>query len=82
MMPSGKAYAAGALAYSLATFNGGYLWHIVLFNEQFLNLKTWSRFDDPSSSLAMVAVALQVRTGTNSSSRYAAVEQRCSPFYL
>eukprot|EP00904_Undaria_pinnatifida_P008584 jgi/Undpi1/4856/HiC_scaffold_19.g08209.m1 len=58
-MPSGKAYAAGALAYSLATFNGGYLWHIVLFNEQFLNLKTWSRFDDPSSSLAMVAVALQ-----------------------
>lgn len=63
-MQSSKAFAAGALAYSLATFNGGYLWHIVLFNEQFLKLKTWSRFDDPDASLALVAVVLQVRAGT------------------
>lgn len=77
-MQSSKAFAAGALAYTLATFNGGYLWHIVLFNEQFLNLKTWSRFDDPDASLALVAVLLQVRAVTHSCSTLQHIALRVS----
>lgn len=54
-------FAAGMLAYMLATFNGGYVWHLVLFNEQYLSLKTWSRFDDPLMPFGVAAIGLQVR---------------------
>lgn len=54
-------FAAGVLAYMIATFNGGYLWHLVLFNEMYASLKTWTRFDDVVVPLGASAVFLQVR---------------------
>lgn len=56
-------FIAGVLAYMLATFNGGYVWHLVLFNEMYLSLKTWSRFDDVVVPLGAGAIFLQVREG-------------------
>lgn len=55
--------AAGMLAYMIATFNGGYVWHLVLFNDMYLALKTWSRFDDPVLPLGAAAICIQVREG-------------------
>ncbi|CAN0514462.1 unnamed protein product [Ectocarpus sp. 8 AP-2014] len=52
--------AAGVLAYMLATFNGGYLWHLVLFNDMYLSLKVWTRFpEDIGLQLGASAVLLQ-----------------------
>ncbi|CAM9342978.1 unnamed protein product [Ectocarpus sp. 6 AP-2014] len=57
MSPS---FAAGVLAYVLATFNGGYLWHLVLFNDMYLSLKVWTRFpEDIGLQLGASAVLLQ-----------------------
>lgn len=53
-------FAAGVLAYMIATFNGGYLWHLVLFNEMYSSLKPWTRFDDVVIPLGAAAVCLQV----------------------
>lgn len=47
----------------IATFNGGYLWHLVLFKDMYLALKTWSRFDDVVVPLGAAAVCIQVREG-------------------
>ncbi|CAN0129630.1 unnamed protein product [Ectocarpus fasciculatus] len=53
-------FAAGVLAYMLATFNGGYLWHRVLFNEMYRSLKVWTRFpEDIGLQLGASAVLLQ-----------------------
>lgn len=54
-------FAAGVLAYMIATFNGGYLWHVVLFNDMYLSLKTWNRFDDVVVPLGAAAICIQVR---------------------
>ena len=56
-------FIAGVLAYMLATFNGGYVWHLVLFNDMYLALKTWNRFDDVIVPLGAGAIFLQVREG-------------------
>lgn len=53
-------FAAGALAYMIATFNGGYVWHLVLFNDMYLALKTWTRLDAVVVPLGVAAVCLQV----------------------
>lgn len=55
-------FAAGVLAYMLATFNGGFLWHLVLFNDMYLSLKVWTRFpENIGLELGASAVLLQVR---------------------
>lgn len=61
MAPLSAPFVAGALAYMLATFNGGYLWYTVLFTKQYLSLQIWSRLVDPAIHFGVVAVALQVR---------------------
>lgn len=53
-------FIAGVLAYMIATFNGGYVWHLVLFNEMYLALKTWSRFDDVVIPMGAAAIFIQV----------------------
>eukprot|EP00903_Cladosiphon_okamuranus_P018663 g17177.t1 len=52
-------FIAGVLAFVIVTFNGAYVWHLVLFNETYLALKTWSRFDDVVVPLGVAAVFLQ-----------------------
>lgn len=58
-------FVAGVLAYMIATFNGGYVWHLVLFSDMYLSLKTWTRLEDGEVivPLGVAAVALQVREG-------------------
>lgn len=58
----GMSFAAGVLAYMIVTFNGGYVWHLVLFSDMYLSLKTWTRLDEGVIvPLGVAAVALQVR---------------------
>ncbi|CAN0197032.1 unnamed protein product [Pylaiella littoralis] len=56
----GMSFAAGVLAYMIVTFNGGYVWHLVLFSDMYLSLKTWTRLDEGVIvPLGVAAVALQ-----------------------
>lgn len=53
----------------IATFNGGYLWHILLFQDMYASLKTWTRFDDVVLPLGAAAIGLQVRERQRESGR-------------
>ncbi|CAM9379934.1 unnamed protein product [Scytosiphon promiscuus] len=55
----GASFAAGVLAYMIATANGCYIWHLVFFNEMYTSLKIWTRFDDVVVPLGAAAVCLQ-----------------------
>lgn len=53
-------FVAGFLAYSFSTFGGGYLWHLLAFQESYLSLEVWTNFHEPVISLGACAIMLQV----------------------
>lgn len=60
MAGSTTGFAAGVLAYTICTFNGGYLWHLTAFHNEYVKLGAWTRFDEPILALGVCAILLQV----------------------
>lgn len=47
------------LGYVIATFIGGFAWHLVLFKQTYIELKIFTRIEDPVIPLGLSAMVLQ-----------------------
>lgn len=55
---AGKFLAAWA-GYLIATFIGGFVWHLLLFKQTYIDLKIFTRIEDPVIPLGLSAMFIQ-----------------------
>ena len=54
-----RKFLAAWAGYLIATFIGGFVWHLLLFKETYVDLKIFTRIDDPIIPLGLSAMFIQ-----------------------
>lgn len=54
-----RRFAVAWAGYVLATFAGGFVWHLLLFQPKYVELQIFTRIEDPVISLGISAMVIQ-----------------------
>lgn len=54
-----RRFLAAWAGYLIATFIGGFVWHLVLFRQTYIDLKIFTRIEDPVIPLGLSAMLIQ-----------------------